>query len=96
MLRFSYSAVLIPDFEAGGYSVEVPALPGVVTQGDTREQALANAEEAARLMIQDMLADGEDVPLQSGSVEVASIDIDLEMDSRTTLEEMAEAAQHLA
>lgn len=30
----------------GGYSVEVPELPGCFTEGDTLEEALANAREA--------------------------------------------------
>jgi predicted RNase H-like HicB family nuclease len=30
----------------GGYSVEVPELPGCFTEGDTFEEALANAREA--------------------------------------------------
>jgi predicted RNase H-like HicB family nuclease len=32
--------------EEGGYSVEVPALPGCFSQGDTLEEALANIKEA--------------------------------------------------
>ncbi len=30
-----YTIVLDPDVEEGGYTVTVPALPGVVTQGET-------------------------------------------------------------
>jgi predicted RNase H-like HicB family nuclease len=30
----------------GGYSVEVPALPGCCTQGDTLREAISNAREA--------------------------------------------------
>ena len=42
-----YTVLLYPE-EEGGYSVSVPSLPGCVTQGDTVEEALANAQEAAR------------------------------------------------
>jgi predicted RNase H-like HicB family nuclease len=38
--------VLYPEDE-GGYSAEVPALPGCFSQGDTLEEALANIKEAA-------------------------------------------------
>jgi predicted RNase H-like HicB family nuclease len=38
--------VLSPEPE-GGFSVAVPALPGCFSQGDTEEEALANAREAA-------------------------------------------------
>jgi predicted RNase H-like HicB family nuclease len=32
--------------EDGGYSVSVPALDGCFTQGETKDEALANAKEA--------------------------------------------------
>lgn len=41
-----YTVVLSPDPNAGGYSVSVPALPGALSQGDTREDALRNIQEA--------------------------------------------------
>jgi predicted RNase H-like HicB family nuclease len=40
-----------------GYIVEVPSLPGCYTQGDTIEEALANAKEAISLYIEDMSPD---------------------------------------
>jgi predicted RNase H-like HicB family nuclease len=39
--------VLLEKEEDGGFSVVVPALPGCFTEGDTIEEALANAKEAA-------------------------------------------------
>lgn len=42
---YSYSVILEPQ-EGGGFTVPVPALPEVVTEGDTEQEALANAEEA--------------------------------------------------
>jgi len=41
--------------EAGGYHVYVPDLPGLHTQGDTLEEALANAEEALELYVEGIL-----------------------------------------
>lgn len=41
-----FTIVLEWDEEGQGWAVTVPALPGCFTQGDTREQALANAQEA--------------------------------------------------
>jgi antitoxin HicB len=35
----------------GGFTVLVPALPEVATEGDTEEEALANAEEAIRAIV---------------------------------------------
>jgi predicted RNase H-like HicB family nuclease len=44
----TYRAILTPDLEAGGYTVEVPELPGCITEGDT----LAEAKRMARDAIQ--------------------------------------------
>jgi len=38
--------VVIEKDEAGYYVAEVPALPGCLSQGKTREEALANIKEA--------------------------------------------------
>lgn len=46
----SYSVVLEPQ-EGGGFTVTVPALPEVVTEGDTESEALAMAEEAIGLVL---------------------------------------------
>lgn len=47
----TYRVVLDPDPEEGGYTVTVPALPGVVTQGDTVEECLERVREAITLHI---------------------------------------------
>ena len=57
-----YTVLLTPEVEDGGYSVAVPTLPGCRTQGDTLEEALANAREAIRLYLDDVIASGEPVP----------------------------------
>ena len=38
--------VIIHEAEEGGYWAEVPALPGCLTEGDTRAELLANLREA--------------------------------------------------
>lgn len=60
-----YTVVLVPDPEMGGYSVDVPALPGCFTQGDTLEEALANAREAILCHIEGLEKDGEPVPVET-------------------------------
>lgn len=47
---YSYSVILEPQ-EGGGFTVLVPALPEVVTEGDTEQEALANAGEAIRAIL---------------------------------------------
>jgi predicted RNase H-like HicB family nuclease len=50
----------------GGYVATVPALPGCVSQGDTREEALRNVEEAMELYLEDVKAAGEPIPTEDG------------------------------
>jgi predicted RNase H-like HicB family nuclease len=38
--------VIVHEAEEGGYWATVPALPGCVSEGDTREEMLANIREA--------------------------------------------------
>ena len=56
-----YTAILVPE-EDGGYSVEVPALPGCYTQSETREEALAMAREAVELYLESCKVHNESVP----------------------------------
>jgi predicted RNase H-like HicB family nuclease len=58
MLR---QVILIPD-ETGGYTVEVPSLPGCISEGDTLDEALANIKEAIELYIEVLREDGKDIP----------------------------------
>jgi predicted RNase H-like HicB family nuclease len=57
----TYSVILEPA-EEGGYVVTVPALPEVGTQGDTREEALANAREAIQAAVETRISAGEQIP----------------------------------
>lgn len=38
--------VVVHEAEEGGYWAEVPAIPGCATQGETKEELLANLREA--------------------------------------------------
>ena len=49
--------VVLEKEEDGGYSVHVPSLPGCHTQGDTREEALANAKEAIECYLEGLEKD---------------------------------------
>jgi len=48
----SFGAVFTEE-RAGGFSVEVPALPGCVSQGETLEEAVNNIREAIELYLED-------------------------------------------
>jgi antitoxin HicB len=54
---FDFIVVLEPRPE-GGFTVRVPALPEVVTEGDTEAEALAMAEEAMRMVLSYRLEQG--------------------------------------
>ncbi len=56
-----YSVVVHPA-EEGGYWVEVPALPGCYSQGESVEEALANAKEAISLFLETLREEGQDIP----------------------------------
>jgi antitoxin HicB len=56
-----FAVVLEPE-EEGGFTVRVPALPEIVTYGKDEEEALAMAEDAIRLVLEDMTARGEPIP----------------------------------
>lgn len=58
----TYTVRIHPDDpDEGGYWVEVPALPGCVTQGETFEEALANAREAIRGHVEAIAQVGEPI-----------------------------------
>jgi predicted RNase H-like HicB family nuclease len=44
--------VVLEPSEEGGYTVYVPSLPGCITEGDTKEEALANVREAIELYLE--------------------------------------------
>ncbi len=46
-----FTVVLEPQ-EGGGFTVSVPALPEVVTEGETEAEALEMAEEAIRAIVE--------------------------------------------
>lgn len=54
--------VLFEPAEEGGYVVKCPALPGLVTEGDTLEEARAMAEDAIRAYLESLRKDGLPVP----------------------------------
>ncbi|HEX8853028.1 MAG TPA: type II toxin-antitoxin system HicB family antitoxin [Pyrinomonadaceae bacterium] len=54
--------VLIEQDEDGVYVAEVPSLPGCVSQGETREQALENIREAIAGYLESLEAHGEPIP----------------------------------
>lgn len=60
-LSLPYKIELYPSSE-GGFAVAIPELPGCISQGETREEALAMIEDAKAAWIEIALEDGFDIP----------------------------------
>jgi predicted RNase H-like HicB family nuclease len=54
--------VLIEQDEDGVFVAEAPALPGCVSQGRTRDEAIANIKEAISGHLESLQAHGDPVP----------------------------------
>jgi antitoxin HicB len=59
--EYSFTVFFEPAVE-GGYVVTCPALPGLVTEGDTLAEAKRMAKDAIRLYLESLRADGEPIP----------------------------------
>ena len=65
VVEYRYTAVFEPA-EEGGYVVTVPALPGLVTQGETLDQAREMVGEAIVGYLESLRKHGEEIPAESG------------------------------
>ena len=63
--------VLLFQDEDGYFVAEVPSLPGCVSQGETRAEALDNIKEAIALHIEVLVERGQPIP--DDNVEVVSV-----------------------
>jgi len=61
--------VVLEPSEQGGFTALVPALPGCISEGDTRDEALANIQEAIELYLEPV----EDDAALSPNAEVIEI-----------------------
>ncbi len=66
--KLSFRIVLRPEAE-GGYTVNVPSLPGCITYGDTIDESMKMAEDAIRAYIASMKKHGEEVVDDSKTLE---------------------------
>ena len=55
-------SAIVHEAEESGFWVEVPALTGCYSQGETVEEALTNVGEAMELYLQVLREDGKPVP----------------------------------
>lgn len=75
MTNRTYTIVLDRDPE-GGFVATCPALPGVVTEGETVEEALAMAKDAVQGYLESLAKDGLAIPEEHEPV-VSSVKVSL-------------------
>jgi predicted RNase H-like HicB family nuclease len=61
--------VLLREEPEGGYTVLVPTLPGCITYGENIGNAIEMAREAIDLYVESLIAHGEPVPSEEGTLE---------------------------
>ena len=64
-MKLVYPAIFTPCEELSGYTVEVPDLPGCVTEGRNLVEAIEMGADAASGWILDEMEDGNDYPAPS-------------------------------
>lgn len=65
---YTYKLHLHKEIE-GGFTVNVPALPGCVTYGEDLDEAISMAKEAISLYIEELQERGETIPDDSNTLE---------------------------
>lgn len=73
-MKLIYPAIFSPCMEKEGYTVEVPDLPGCVTEGDDLADAIEMATDAASGWILGELEDGNNIPSSSQRKDIQTDD----------------------
>jgi predicted RNase H-like HicB family nuclease len=68
--HFMKLKVILEKSDEGGYTVFVPSLPGCISEGDSREQAIENIRQAIELYLEPT-ADDSDFQPNAEIVELA-------------------------
>ena len=68
-----YTVILEPQ-EEGGYTVQCLELPGAISQGETKEEALDNIKEAIELVLEVILEDAEE-QVKSNHAEISQVEV---------------------
>lgn len=73
MREADYTVVIEPlsEEDGGGFAATVPDLPGCMSDGDTREEAARNIEDAIRFWLEEARALGRPVPSPRSALRIA-------------------------
>jgi antitoxin HicB len=74
MKILNFTVIMTPD-ETGGYDVTYPALPGLVTEGDTLEEAHEMAADTIRGYVESLQKDGEPIPTDKPIFEELTVEV---------------------
>ncbi len=74
MKILNFTVVMTPDID-GGYVVTCPALPGLVTEGETLEDARVMATDAIRGYLESLEKNGEPIPTDESFTEQLAIEV---------------------
>lgn len=66
-------AVVLFHGEDGYWVAECPSLPGCISQGDTKAEAIANIREAIEGWIETMRAHGQPIPEENFETQVVCV-----------------------
>ena len=75
MTRLTYTVLLEPDPDEGGFTVTVPELPGCIAQGESIEEALATVRDAISLHVEGLVSDGLPVPVERARPQLATVEV---------------------
>lgn len=74
MRILNFTVIIIPDV-TGGYIVTCPALQGLVTEGNTLEEARAMATDAIQGYLESLKQDGQAIPSDESITEQLAIEV---------------------
>jgi predicted RNase H-like HicB family nuclease len=72
--QYTYTVVITPN-DPDGYLVTCPALPGLVTQGDTFDEARAMAADAILCHLESLIEDGLPIPTDETIITPVSVKV---------------------
>lgn len=76
MATIAYTVLLVPDADRGGFTVTVPEIPEIVTEGDTEEDALAMAHEAISMYVGYAAEHGIPIPIERAAPRLRMIEVE--------------------
>lgn len=76
-MQRQFKVILERDDEDGGFTVTVPELPGCITEGDSLQEALTNAQEAILCHLEALAKIGETIPGKSPTLLFTDVSVEL-------------------